>query len=65
MGTWQPGGVTTQLVRNSDVFIAAPPSTFKAAVALKPTTTKNYQDTTRISAASGGVSGPPPTWDPV
>jgi hypothetical protein len=65
MGACRPGGVATQLVRNSDVFIAGPSSTFKAAMALKPTTIKNYQDTTRISAASGGVSGPPPTWDPV
>jgi hypothetical protein len=65
-GTCRPGGVTTLLVRNTDVIVAKPPSTGKAAMAAtQPTTFENYQHKTRISAASGGVSGSPPAWDPV
>lgn len=61
MGACQPGGVAT-LTRMSDVFLAKPPSKLPVEKTALPTFYDNY--TTRI-AANSGVSGSPPTWDPV
>lgn len=62
MGACQPGGVAT-LTRMSDVFLAKPPSKPPVEKTALPTFYDNY--TTRINAAGSGVSGSPPTWDPV
>jgi hypothetical protein len=66
LGIHRPKVVMTPLVWNTDGFAAMPPSTVQAVMTAPLTTLANYQDKkTRISAAGGGVSGSPPTWDPV
>lgn len=67
LGIHRPKVVMTPLVWNTDGFAFVQPSTVQAVMAAAPLTTLgNYQDKkTRISAAGGGVSGSPPTWDPV
>jgi hypothetical protein len=64
LGAWLPGGATARLAGTTDVFTATPPSTVTGAKTAQPTKI-NYQDKTRISAAGSGVTGSPPTWDPV
>jgi hypothetical protein len=59
------GVVVIPRVRTMDGFAVVPPSTHRAEMAALPTTLANYQDKTRIGAAGGGVTGSPPTWDPV
>jgi hypothetical protein len=63
MGTGQPGTIATTLVRMTDVFLTKPPSKLPVVKTAQPIFYDNY--TTRISAAGSGVSGSPPTWDPV
>jgi hypothetical protein len=49
--------------RMSDVFLTKPPSKLSVEKTALPAFYDNY--TTRINAAGSGVSGSPPTWDPV
>jgi hypothetical protein len=64
LGIHGPKVVPTQL--GTDGFVTVRPSTTQASMTAPMTTPDNYQDNkTRISAAGGGVTGSPPTWDPV
>ena len=66
LGIHRPKVVLTPLVWNTDGFAAVRPSTTQASMTAPMTTPDSYQDKkTRISAAGGGVTGSPPTWDPV
>jgi hypothetical protein len=66
LGIHRPKAVVTPLVWDTDGFAAVRPSTVQASMTAPMTMLANYQDDkTRISAAGGGVTGSPPTWDPV